>query len=274
MPVSAQMRELLARGTTRVIYLIAVESLAGEIIRVCRFSRNFVFENQTYFAMPFEASEIQLLAGVTADNAQVDTVLNSTLTRLNLVGGKWQGAKVELIIADWSAPEAGAARRHRGRIGEVQTGGVTVKLEFRSLIQLLSQEIGDKTSRKCRYKLGDQFCTVNLATYTFAGTVTAKTNNQKITVSVVKPDGYFDFGEIHFTTGANAGLGVEISKNAGQVLTLFLPMPADIAVGDGVAVIAGDDKLLRTCWEKFNNAVNHGGEEPLPLRETVYKLPE
>ncbi len=76
--------------------------------------------------------------------------------------------------------------------------------------------------------------------------------------------GYFSGGEVQFLTGANAGRRMEIKEFSNTQITLALPMPNNVAVGDTFNAIAGCDKTISTCIAKFNNAVNFPGEPYVP----------
>jgi uncharacterized phage protein (TIGR02218 family) len=70
---------------------------------------------------------------------------------------------------------------------------------------------------------------------------------------------------VTFLTGANAGAQREIRLHGedGQ-LFVYDPLPFDIEVGDDVRLVAGCDKTLATCRDKFNNVINFRGEPFIP----------
>lgn len=68
--------------------------------------------------------------------------------------------------------------------------------------------------------------------------------------------GYFDFGLITFTSGANNGRSMEVKSYVPGQITLQLPMPYDVAVGDTYTIVAGCDKSRDTCRDRFNNIAN------------------
>lgn len=76
--------------------------------------------------------------------------------------------------------------------------------------------------------------------------------------------GYFDGGLITFTSGANAGLSMEVKNYAPGVIVLQLPMPYVVAPGDAYTMHAGCDKSLETCRDRFSNLVNMRAEPYLP----------
>lgn len=276
MPISPEMVQSITAGAgvyATLVKVTADASRGGDSVGYALHTRDVTFEGFTYTAAPFEPSKLAQKSGTSVDNATITHLLNDLFTRENIKGGKWRGAKIVVQAVDLADLDHGPVLRHNGRLGDVTTEGTQARSEFRGISQLLSQEIGDRTSRRCRYVLGDENCGVDLAAFTFAGTVTTVHNNQRVTVSVSKPDSYFKYGRIRFTSGLNDGLEMETIDNTGQMVTLFLPMPAEIQVGDAVELVAGDDKSLATCHDKFNNAINHGGEDCMPPRERLLRFP-
>lgn len=90
--------------------------------------------------------------------------------------------------------------------------------------------------------------------YTSGGTVTPLGGDS----------GYFDGGILTFTSGLNAGLSMEIKNYAPGVFVLQLPFPYAVAPGDAYTAIAGCDRTVPTCRDRFNNIVNFRGEPYLP----------
>lgn len=277
MALSPEQYARLQRGTTRFIFLVkleATEENGGDILRLALNTKPIPFEGETYKAMPLEPSEMEALSGMAVDNMTVSTILQNSFSRMNIKGGRWQGARISIFNICFDEPEIGIIRGQIGRLGQITLAGREATIDFRGLTQLLAQEIGDLTSRLCRYILGDEDCGVDLTPFTFTGTVSAVTNRQKFTISTSRPTKDFDGGLIKFTSGQNNGLSMEVDNNDGQLITLFQPMIGEVAVGDSYIIKSGCAKDFHTCHFKFNNADNHGGEDCIPNRETLYKIPE
>lgn len=84
--------------------------------------------------------------------------------------------------------------------------------------------------------------------------------------------GYFDYGVLTFTSGANNGRSMEVRQYTEGMITLSLPMPYPIEVGDTYTMTPGCDKFLTTCRDKFSNVVNFRGEPYLPGRDKVVQV--
>lgn len=83
--------------------------------------------------------------------------------------------------------------------------------------------------------------------------------------------GYFAYGFVKFTSGQNAGYKGEVRSFAPGQVSLGLPLPFPIAVGDAFTIVAGCDRSLGTCIGRFNNIVNFRGEPYVPGTDTIYK---
>jgi hypothetical protein len=76
--------------------------------------------------------------------------------------------------------------------------------------------------------------------------------------------GYFDNGVMTFTSGANAGISMEVQSYVPGQWTLLLPLPYTAAIGDEYTMHAGCDYSLATCRDRFDNIVNMRAEPYLP----------
>lgn len=92
-------------------------------------------------------------------------------------------------------------------------------------------------------------------------------------VSEPRSVGYFDSGLITFTSGANAGLSMEVKAYAPGCITLQLPMPYVIDVGDAYTLTPGCTKrFAEDCKAKFNNVVNFRGEPHVPGMDKMLRV--
>lgn len=275
----AAIDDALASGTGFFTTLLKIKATAengGTELRVALHDAPITFNSQVYDAAPFTPSQIQSKSGVEADNAVIQHLLGTDMSRTGLVGGKWGGATIEIMQIDYRHPEWGYSIRRVGRIGDAGLKGYESESQFRGLMDLLNQPVGERTSTSCRYQLGETKCGVNLASFTRTGSVSSITNRQKFTVNLspAAVDDYYRNGLITWTSGPNSGLKMETVGNVGNVITLFAPMLSAVAAGHNFSIVAGDDKLLATCHTKFANAINFGGEPDMPTRESIYKIPE
>jgi len=226
-------------------------------------------------------SEATAKLGLAVDGSEFTGALaDDSLNEDDLTAGRYDAAAVELWLVDWSEPNLRLLVA-KGTLGEVKREGLVFTAELRGLSQQLAEDSGRLFTAACAADLGDARCTVDLgnAAYRGSGTVTALTAASAFTASGLDSfdDGGFTAGKLSFTTGANAGLSMEVKlhKNNGGVvsLTLWQAMAQPIAVGDTFTVTAGCDKKFATCLNRFNNAANFRGFPHIPGNDFVISYP-
>jgi uncharacterized phage protein (TIGR02218 family) len=87
--------------------------------------------------------------------------------------------------------------------------------------------------------------------------------------------GWFAFGTIEWSSGANAGrraevLGHDVTDGIAVLTLLEAPVRA-IAEGDGFTIRAGCDKRIETCGSKFANTANFRGFPHIPGQDTILR---
>jgi uncharacterized phage protein (TIGR02218 family) len=151
--------------------------------------------------------------------------------------------------------------------------------EVRSLAHVLNQTVGRTFQANCDAALGDARCGVNLEAPAFRGTgaVIEVLRDRTFTASGLGDfaAGWFAFGTVAWTSGANAGRRAEVLSHdlAGGVaiLTLLEAPVRPIAVTDAFIIRAGCDKRIETCGAKFNNVANFRGFPHIPGQDAVLR---
>lgn len=243
----------------------------GQVFGFTDHDRALTIDGVTFSARTgFSAQAVQTLAGMAVDNLEVAGMFDSLeITEADIHSGRWDFARVELFEVNWADLSMGKAYQRVGWIGEVRPAGGTFVAELRGLLQKLAQSIGRTYQAACDADLGDARCGINLATFsrgTVAGTVVSVTSRRQFADAVNLTDAadWFTGGRVTWLTGANAGISAEVKAFAAGVVTLHLPMPHEIEVGDTFEITAGCDKSAATCTAKFVNIVNFRGFPHVP----------
>ncbi len=229
----------------------------------------------------FTASEATSRFDLSVADAEISGALSdASLTEADLAAGRYDAARVETWLVDWSEP-ALRVLTARGALGEVKREGAAFTAELRGLADLLAQENGRFYTARCNADLGDGRCKIDLTrpAYRGAGVVSALTGAAQFTASGL--DGFvaawFGAGRLTWTSGANAGLSVEVKQHrvigGHAVLSLWQAMPEPIAAGDAFAVTAGCDKTLSTCRDRFANVANFRGFPHIPGNDFIMSYP-
>jgi uncharacterized phage protein (TIGR02218 family) len=246
----------------------------GTVVASTTLDTDLVFDGLTYRSTAgYTATSIESSSELNPDNLEVDGFLASpSITTADIYSGLWDHAAIEIFELDHLRPWLGVNMLRSGNLGEVRAGRDKFNAELRGMMQRYSKVIGRLTTKDCTSDLGDARCKVSLAAWTVTGTVGGVTNNRTIADAGRGEFGqWFAGGKLTFTSGLNAGVGVEVKTSAPGSLELVAPAPFAIAVGDTYSVYAGCGKrFFFDCVNKFNNGANFQGFPHLP-GSSIYK---
>ena len=207
------------------------------------------------------------ISGALADDA---------LAEAELAAGRYDAASIEIFLVDWSEP-ALFVLMSKGLLGEVRREGQAFAAEIRGPSDALNQESGRRYTASCSADLGDSRCAIDLGDPAFlgAGLVSVLNGTSSLLVSGLDAfdEGWFSAGRLAWSSGANAGLAVEVKNHRltpdGAALDLWQAMPEPIAEGDAFSVTTGCDKRFDTCRDRFDNAVNFRGFPHIPGNDFI-----
>lgn len=249
----------------------------GVVMGFTDHDRDFSFDGLAYLAASgFEASETEDGNGLSAEGGDVSGGFSADAIRAeDLSAGRYDGAKVEVFTVNWQDPSQRLLLR-TAELGEVRREGGLFRVELRRLTHRLDQMRGRIYARQCDAVFGDARCGMNLAAYKAVATVTAVRDDMHVEVSGLSAfaERFFRYGVLSFTSGAAKGLSADVEDHrrleGADELTLWLPMAAEIAVGDTLGVTAGCDKRFSTCKAKFGNGLNFQGFPHIPGSDFSY----
>lgn len=274
--LSPELAAHLAGGATTLCHCWKLTRRDGVAVGFTDHDRDLAFGGMTFEAAAgFTASAVETSTGLAVDNLDVLGALASD--RLNdgdLAAGLYDDADIEIWRVNWQAVDERVLMR-KGNLGEVSRGTTGFAAEVRGLAHRLNQPVGRLFQFTCDADLGDARCGLDIGTLTATGTILAVEENRIFTVSGIESfaEGWFERGRLGFTSGANAGAGMEVklhtSAPGGALVELWQPMARDVAAGDTFALTAGCDKFFSTCREKFSNVVNFRGFPHMPGNDFV-----
>jgi uncharacterized phage protein (TIGR02218 family) len=159
-------------------------------------------------------TEVSQKLGLAVDGSEISGALaDDTLNEDDLAAGRYDVADIELWLVDWSEPDLRVLLA-KGSLGEVKREGLAFTAEMRGLSQRLAEDSGRLYTATCSADLGDSRCKIDLtnAAYRGTGTVVALSATSSFSASGLDSfdDGCFTAGKLTFTSGANAGLAMEI----------------------------------------------------------------
>jgi len=250
----------------------------GVTIGLTDHDRDLMVDGLVHRAAPgITPSAIKRSDGLEADTMDVAGALTSAaIGERDLLGGRWDGARVRLAAVDW---ETGAmvARLGSGTIGAVETRGDAFTAELRGAAAALDRPAAEETSPSCRAELGDRRCRVAMAgrrRYARVMSFEAGVANAVVTLDAAEPGANaWGFGRLRWMSGANCGLESAVAASAGATVTLRRAPPFAVEAGALVEIVEGCDKTIATCAGRFANAANFRGEPYLPGIDLLTRYP-
>lgn len=272
----------LAQTRTKYTECIKITRPDGMIYRFTALDENLLVQEEdlqfyTYkSADSFKLTALENQSGLVVSNMNVDAIVSDdSITEDALIAGLFDFSNVELFIAYWAGPNLGTLPLRTSWIGEITLKGPMFTADLRGIAQKLQQIFVSTTSLECRYTFADSKCGLPRATYTRTVTITSKTSNDIFNANIATIDqNKFQWGLATWVTGNNAGGQMEIIRNYGTRVQLFLPMPFDINIGDQLQLVYGCDKTFTTCLKNYLNIRRFGGEPFLASSDLLITYPK
>lgn len=254
------------------------------VIAVTDHTRRLTWQGEVYQPLPMLPSQFVLNAGFKPDNLEVMHVLSSeAFTEPDLIGGRWDLARVEFTVVNYLDLSQGHARRKVGYLGQVKINNGTFTAEIRGLSQLMSQELGEVIGKLCTARrLGNFECGLDITNFMHDGAVVSVDGLEvELDLDPAKADDYFAYGLLYFRDGQNKHYEREVKSSVGNTLTLYRPFPFLPEVGDLVTAIVGCARTLAACkafpsedTPSGTQVENYQGFPHVPTLEKTLRYPD
>lgn len=250
----------MAAGRARTLaWTVQFTRRDAQVFRFVSASRDLTVGGNLYTAAPgFSVSSLTCTAGFEVDTAKLTILTNDDMVKADFLTGRWDGCRVDFNQADWATPANGFIPWPFYRVSDVQPIDGGFELELRDGRQLWRRDYTLSTGKTCRNRLGDARCGVNLATFSFAFTVSAVASRAQFTAAALaQADDYFSEGYLVFSSGFYAGLKIMIlDHDAGGIIKLGESLIEDVVIGATGTITAGCLKRIEDCATKFSNILN------------------
>lgn len=260
----------------------------GQVFAFTSLDRDLTFRGVVHHAcdsLAATATEMSSALGSTGSMELQGLISDSSIKDTDLFNGVFDGAFVEI----WSVPWENTGgeipfRLLAGTLGDVTQGTVGFTAEIISPSATLQQKpLLDTYAPGCPYKLGDERCGFDLDTLEVAGaatslpSVTAPNSGARRVFtdsSRAEADGFYEFGELTWTSGDNVGVSSDIKDFSGGTFTLWTAALNNVQIGDAYTAKPGCDKTVATCKTKFDIFVNYGGFPDVPGQDRILSTPD
>jgi uncharacterized phage protein (TIGR02218 family) len=162
----------------------------------------------------------------------------------------------------------GVETKFVGQITDIQSiSRSVVKFQCADYLYLLNVKVPTRIIQSnCPWGFADANCGIDPATKTIDFTATTGSTAWVLVPATpfVAAAGYYTQGVVKCLTGNNVGLSQCVKLHAGGTLTGMYPWIFVPQIGDTFSVIAGCDKSVTTCTQKFNNLIHFGGMPFVP----------
>ena len=269
--------------------LITVTLPSGMVIRATSYDGPITYNGNVYLPGPpyfkrgkastklgFEVATLDMTIGDAP--SELPPVLIGTIPLLQSIRvGVWQQASIvvdKLFMQDPGngGTAYGTINVFTGVLGNVTSvDRVHAVVVCKALTILFDQQFPRNIIQPgCRWTLFSPGCTLHQSSFAVSATVVAGSTQNKIASTLSNPDGYFNQGQVVFTSGPNVGLTYYVDNYVSEFIYMAVPMLFAPNGGDTFTAYPGCDKTQATCSAKFNNLINFSGLPYVPAPETAY----
>lgn len=266
----------LKRSAVKICKCWRIECADGGVFAFTEHDRPLLINGDTYLpSNGFSSSSFSQKNDLSVANINVVALMSDTIREDDLHAGRFDNADVKIFAVFWDKLHLGTMPLMGARFGEVTFREGDFETELRSKAQRLQQKTGRVYELECDAVVGDNRCKVDLADFTFTGTVEALHDNIGFyDYSRTEVDDYFQYGVITFTSGLNDGRRIEVKGSKGSFLVMLEPPAYVLELGTTYSITAGCDNTPETCKAKFDNIFNYRGFPDMPTEQEATETPD
>lgn len=202
--------------------LVKIVRTDGTVFAFTTHDRSLTISGLKYEAMSaIMASSLRQQIGKDPDNMDMKGILNSdAITEDDMRNGLYDDAQITISECDWSNLSAGIYTRLQGVIGDLAISDGVYNATILSNLQIMERQIGRTVAPSCDvHQFGDLRCKIDVTGNTATGkpitSVAAITTinddtDIEFATGIVTDAGFYTYGLITSTSGANIGLSNQI----------------------------------------------------------------
>lgn len=212
----------LTGPVTSVAYGWRIERRDGVTMGFTSHDRDVAIDGVLLRASPgMLPSSIVESIGLETDGLEVGGALTSSaISPDDLASGRWDAARLEIFLFDWSDPAAGKRILAVGELGAVSYSSNAFETELLGLTRQLDRPVVPQTSPSCRASFCDAACGLNAMRFRHARRA-ASTDQEDITLDSPVANDILSYGKLRWLDGANTGLAADIIANSIGAISPF-----------------------------------------------------
>jgi len=270
--ITDDLKSTLDSNFTHIVKCWKISLKHGGILAFSNNDTAFLYDGVEYNPTLSDVTDIKTSASIEMDTLYAENLISGELINADdICAGLFDNAEVEIFLLDPQHTERGKIFLLSGKISRIEYKDDIFIAHIDGIKNELNHTIGNTYSPRCRARFCDHKCKLSKEDYTYSATIDHIVDKNTFTTSdkeiCDKSDEYFTNGVVTFATKE-----LEIVQFSNGTFVLLEPIPQNIAVGDEFTVLAGCDKVFRTCCERFNNAINFRGEPHLPNSNIMLKI--
>lgn len=266
----------LEGGVTTLCHCWLLVRRDGAEIAITDHDSNLTIGARTFEANGgFDSTAIETEAGLATGGGEIAGALTSAaILPEDIEAGRYDGAELETYLVDWANPALDFVL-DVSTIGEIRRSDGRFVAELRNAMHRLDEERGRLYSAGCDAEFGDPRCGADITQppFSLTGTISETDGRLSLRSPVIANalTGLFTRGRVTFITGANTDVSaiVKDHRDGGEII-LWQGLARDLAPGDTFRIVAGCDKRLATCRDRFSNALRFRGFPFIPAPEFVF----
>lgn len=233
---------------------------------------NILYEDEIYkCGSYFTPSSIISSNELAQDNFSISGIIdNEIINEKDLLSGEFSNSYLEIFLVDADDLLKSKITLKTGWLGEIKITNHNFIAEVKSLGSKTNNIIGRCYSSSCRAEFGDKNCKVNKDSYSYEGKITMLSeDNSFIDESREELNDYFAAGMLTFIDGEYKHNKYTVSVFKEGKISLDSAVNLKLNIGDRYKIMAGCDKSIDNCVDKFNNILNFRGEPFIPSRHKL-----
>ncbi|MEQ1726350.1 MAG: DUF2163 domain-containing protein [Sphingopyxis sp.] len=264
----------LAQPLVALAWCWRIERRDGVMIGLTTHDAALEIGGVTYSPSPsMRPSAIHQRAGLDGASFEIEGAIDSSaMAESDLSQGRWDGAALTLLVADWQNPSENNVVIATGRIGAISREGTSFTAELSGRDAALDVPFIPETSPECRAELGDARCRVDMAARVHRAKVVS-VDSSGILFDRTWGDGDLTYGRLRWLSGDMRGLSAVIIEQVGARVRIVGASGAAITAGMTAELTDGCDKRAATCGLRFANITNFRGEPHLPGLDLLTRFP-